>query len=150
MDRYADFGTSLWVRVKNHPIWQLGDCCCPRVHSCSCSCWFRPSGVVQDGCGNVGCCSMASYTGGPCSPLVTHARPVRRSLKQPIIDGRSLATPVLPGNLYGRCFTGSRLWNRSVFMVFVQSYNLFAGRSSLRKLILVRDPAIRWRSECRW
>ena len=46
--RYADFGTSIWIRVKNHPIWQLGNCCCPRVHSCRCSCWFSRGGVVPE------------------------------------------------------------------------------------------------------
>ena len=70
-------------------------------------------------CGNVGCCSMASDTGGPCSPRVRHAHPVQRSLKQPIIDGRSLATPLLPGNPSGLCFNLARLWNRSVFRVGV-------------------------------
>ena len=83
--------------------------------------------------------------------------PVRRSLKQPIIDGRSLATSVLPGNLYGRCFSRSRLWNRSVFRVSVQlgihgsgvrstSELSFRERSSLRKssrlqMVTLRQPA---------
>ena len=76
--------------------------------------------MLGSDCGNVPLDWMEAYPGGPCSSRVRHVHPVRRSLKQPIIDDRSLATPVLPGNLYGRCFSCSRLWNRSVFMVFVQ------------------------------
>ena len=71
-------------------------------------------------CGNVSCCSMASYTGGLGYPRVTHVRSARHRLRQPIIRGTSLATPVLLGYPSGLCFSRSRLWNRSVFMVFVQ------------------------------
>ena len=62
---------------------------------------------------------MASDTGGPCSPLVTNVRPVRHRLRPPIIDSVSRSTPLLPGVRYCSRFTGARLWNRSVFMVYV-------------------------------
>ena len=40
-------------------------------------------------------------------------------MRQPIIRGTSLATPVLPGYPSGLYFSLARLWNRSVFSVGV-------------------------------
>ena len=71
-------------------------------------------------CGNGPEYWMDAYPGGLCYPIVGYVHPARHRLRQPISDGISLATPVLPGNLYGRCFYLSRLWNRSVFSVSVQ------------------------------
>ena len=41
-------------------------------------------------------------------------------MRQPSPSGGSCTTPLLPGHPSGRCFYLSRLWNRSVFMVFVR------------------------------
>ena len=153
MDRYADFGTRIWVRVRNYPIRQLGNRCCPRVHSCSCSCWFRPSGVVQSVCGNVSCCSRGASTGGLGYPRVTHVRSARHPLWQPILDSVSRSTDLLPGVLDGSRFNGARLWNRSVFVFsgFVQAEQyLNAGRDHLRKWVSVRYRPFRRRPDCRW
>ena len=88
---------------------------------------------------------MASDTGGPCSSRVTHVRPAQQSLRQPIIGGVSRSISVLPGNLYDRCFWRSRLWNRSVFMVFVQVGIRISGAraSSIRTF---RERSSRWKS----
>ena len=38
-------------------------------------------------------------------------------MRQPSPSGGSCATPLLPGNPSGRCFSLARLWNRSVFTI---------------------------------
>ena len=107
MDRYADFGTSvwtvLWVSSKISNTCLLGEK------------WFNC--LVHSDCGNIICYSIGAYPGGPCSPRVRHVHPVRRSLKQPNASGRSCATPLLPGVRYWSRFFGSRLWNLSVFKI---------------------------------
>ena len=118
-DRLADFGTSIWVHVRNYPIRQLGDRCCQTVQPCSCSCWFSRGDGVGSGCGNVCCCSMGAYTGGLGYPRVTHVRSVRHRLRQPIINSVSRSISLPTGVLYYSRFCRSRLWNRSVFMVYV-------------------------------
>ena len=45
-------------------------------------------------------------------------------MRQPSPSGRSCSKPLLTGGRYCSRFTGARLWNRSVFMVFVQVANL--------------------------
>ena len=76
--------------------------------------------MVWSDCGNIICYSIGAYTVGTCSPRVRHVHPVRRSLKLPNASGRSCATPLLPGHPSGLCFYLARLWNRSVFRVYVQ------------------------------
>ena len=165
-DRLADFGTSIQLAVVNHPTTSLGDQCCHSVGFGSCSCWFCRGGVVRipasgpeqtrnsmlgSDCGKVICCSIASDTGGPSSPRVRHVHPVRRSLKQPSASGRSCATPLLPGVRYWSRFCCSRLWNRSVFMVFVQDEQyLETGRDHLCQRFGVRFSLYSWRPDCRW
>ena len=71
---------------------------------------------------------MGASTGGLGYPRVTHIRSARHRLRQPIIRGISLATPVLPGYPSGLCFSLARLWNRYVFMIDVPIDGQFAGR----------------------
>ena len=150
----------------NHPTSSLGDQCCHSVGFGSCSCWFCRGGVVRipasgpeqtrnsmlgSDCGNVICYSIGAYTVGTCSPRVRHVHPVRRSLKLPNASGRSCATPLLPGVRYWSRFCCSRLWNRSVFMVFVQDEQyLEAGRDALEKRWIVRFTSSSGRPNCRW
>ena len=62
---------------------------------------------------------MGASTGGLGYPRVTHVRSARHRLRQTIIDSVSRSTALLPGVLDGSRFYLSRLWNRSVFSVYV-------------------------------
>ena len=78
-------------------------------------------------------------------------------MRQPSPSGGSCTTPLLPGHPSGRCFYLSRLWNRSVFRVYVQlgitvsgagstSIRSFRERSSNSKssqvqMVTLRQPA---------
>ena len=143
MDRYADFGTSVWtggqiISFTTNAIPVSG----PEL--------LRNSMLGSD-CGNVICYSIGAYTVGTCSPRVRHVHPVRRSLKQPSASGRSCATPLLPGVRYWSRFSRSRLWNFAVFMVFVQDEQyLETGREHLPRLMGVRNRCFRCRPACRW
>ena len=77
------------------------------------------NGMLGSACGNGLEYWMDAYPAGPCCPREGHVHPVRRSLKQPSASGRSCATPLLPGVRYWSRFCCSRLWNRSVFTVYV-------------------------------
>ena len=148
MHTQAASGLLHWHYLATNPT--LGDCCCHLIDFGSCSCWFRPRGVVQDVCGNVGCYSIGASTGGLGYPRVTRVRSARHRLRQPIINSVSRSISLPTGVLYYSRFCGSRLWNRSVFSVYVQSDNLSAGRDQLRNRLCVRDPRIHWRPDCRW
>ena len=94
---------------------------------------------------------MGASTGGLGYPRVTHVRSALHRLRQPIIDSVSRSTPLLPGVLYCSRFTGARLWNRSVFMVFVRAEQYMdAGREHRWKVLGVRDRPLLSRPECRW
>ena len=72
-------------------------------------------------------------------------------MRQPSPTGRSCSKPLLPGVLYCPRFSRSRLWNRSVFMVFVQDDQyLETGRDNLAQSSSVRIRPHSWRPECRW
>ena len=79
--------------------------------------WFNR--LVHSDCGNVICYSIGAYTGGLGDPRVSHAHLVRHTRWQPISDSVSRSTALLPGVLDGSRFNGTRLWNRSVFMIDV-------------------------------
>ena len=113
-ERYADFGTSVWtilaVRASGPTWWHY----LPTGRRA-----FITERFVRPAARSLRI-GLAQAQDGPMltswvpTPLFGHL------MRQPSPSGGSCTTPLLPGHPSGRCFYLSRLWNRSVFRVYVQ------------------------------